>query len=406
MLSLTLAWRNLWRNRRRTFITMASIIMAVILSSIMNSMQLGQYDQMIDNSVGKFSGHIQVQDTSYLDEPTLDHSIEWSTEIEERLSATSGVEHVIPRIDTYALAAGPERSRAAMLIGIDPEVEAQLSDPQSKLIKGTYFSNTFENGVLIAEGLADFLNVNTGDTLILIGSGYQGMSASGAYPILGILRFGIPEMNKSMVYIPLETIQEMTGAYDRVTAIAILVDRISDIGSISSDIDKTLPEGLVARPWQDIMPELVQAIQADYGSSFIILLILYMVVGFGIFGTVLMMTAERTYELGVMTAIGTPKSRLAGILTLEMICITVMSTIIGIVVSFPIMYYFNVNPLEFDGETAKAILEYGMEPYIRFSLDPMVPMTQAGIVLAITAAISLYPLWHMRNLKPVEAMRH
>src|SRR5690606_24950458 len=219
---------------------------------------------------------------------------------------------------------------------------------------------------------------------------------------IGILRFVIPDMNKSMVYIPLETIQEMTGAYGRVTAVAILVNRISDVGSIASNIDETLAEGLVARQWQDIMPELVQAIQADYGSSFIILLILYMVVGFGIFGTVLMMTAERTYELGVMTAIGTPKSRLAGILTLEMICITMMSTLISVLLSFPIMYYFNVNPLEFDGETAKAILEYGMEPYIRFSLDPQVPMTQAGIVLVITALISVYPLWHMRKLKPVE----
>lgn len=405
MMILTMAWRNIWRNRRRTLITMASVVMAVLLSALMGSMQQGQYDQMIDNTAGTFSGHLQIQAEGYQDEPTLDNSIELAPDQLQALQKRPDVLAVVPRLDTYALAAGLDRSRAAMVVGIDVRAEDHLSDPRSKVSSGRYFDSNDENGALVAEGLAEFLNIAVGDTLVLLGAGYQGMSASGAFPVVGLVRFGLPDMNRQTVYLPIGAAQEMTGAYGRLTAVAVLVQSIKDAGPVAADIASTLPEGLVALDWQTLMPELVQAIQADYGSSLIILLVLYMVVGFGIFGTVLMMTAERRFEFGVMNAIGTPKSRIVFMLIVEMACITFAGTLVGIALSLPVMFYFNRNPLEFGGEMAAAILEYGMEPYIRFSLDPGIPLTQGLIVLVITLLIGLYPLWHLRKLKPVESMR-
>src|SRR5690606_31032679 len=120
--------------------------------------------------------------------------------------------------------------------------------------------------------------IGVGDTLVLLGAGYQGMSASGAFPVVGLLHFGLPDMNRQMVYLPIATAQEMTGAYGRLTSVAVLVNAIKDAEAVAADIGADLPEGLVALDWQALMPDLVQAIQADYGSSIIILLILYMVV--------------------------------------------------------------------------------------------------------------------------------
>lgn len=406
MLYLKLAWRNIWRNKRRTLITMASVVMAVLLSTVMSSMQQGQYDQMIDNTVGSFSGHLQVQHPDYFDESTLDNSLEADNEMLGKIRDHEGVETIIPRLDSYALAAGADRSRAAMVVGIDVEAEKALSEPQQKITEGSYFNSNTENGVLVSAGMADFLDLALGDTLVLLGQGFRGMSASGAYPIKGIMKFGIPDMNNSLVYLPMETAQHFYAAYDRLTSVVVLLQHPEEVDVVVSELDKALNEKYSVLGWQTLMPELVQAIEADRGSGMILLLILYMIVGFGIFGTILMMTAERKFELGVMIAIGTARIRMAVILILEMIFITFLGTLIGMLGSLPFMYYFNINPLEFTGEAALAIEEYGMEPFIRFSTDPDIMLNQGFIVLMITLVISLYPLFHVRKLKPVEAMRH
>lgn len=132
MFLLKLAWRNIWRNRRRTFITMASIVMAVVLSSVMSSMQQGQYDQMIENSVGSFSGHIQIQAPDYFEEPMLDHSLEINEALLSTITETPNVRAVIPRIDSYGLAGGIEKTRPALVVGIDWEQEKALSKPMRK----------------------------------------------------------------------------------------------------------------------------------------------------------------------------------------------------------------------------------------------------------------------------------
>ncbi|MEX0844203.1 MAG: ABC transporter permease [Balneolaceae bacterium] len=406
MLYLKLAWRNIWRNKRRTLITMASVVMAVLLSTVMSSMQEGQYDQMIDNTVGAFSGHLQIQAPGYFDESTLDNSLETDSDLLQKIREFEGVHSVIPRLDSYALAAGEDRSKAAMVIGIDAEAEKELSEPDQKIIEGNYFNSNADNGVLISEGLADFLNISLGDTLVLLGQGFRGMSAAGAYPITGIMKFGIPDMNNSLVYLPLETARDFYASYGRLTSVVVIIHNPEKVASVVSELKQELGDEYAVLGWQTLMPELVQAIEADRGSGLILLLILYMIVSFGILGTILMMTAERKFEFGVMIAIGTARFKMAIILIAEMIFITFMGTLFGMIGSLPFMYYFNINPLEFTGEAALAIEEYGMEPFIRFSTDPGIMLNQGMIVLVITLVISLYPLWHMRKLKPVEAMRH
>jgi ABC-type lipoprotein release transport system permease subunit len=405
MLYLKLAWRNIWRNKRRTIITMMSVVMAVMLSSVMSSMQEGQYAQMIDNTVGTFYGHLQVQKKGYHDKPTLDNSFEADSSILSNIASRKEVAGVIPRLDSYVLAAGKERSKAAMVVGIDVDKEKKLSKPDQKIIAGKYFTANNERSVLVSQGLAEYLKVSLGDTLVLLGQGFHGMSAAAAYPIGGIMKFGLPDMNKNLAYLPIQTAQDFYGAYGRLTAAVLLLKDPAQVHTVAQSIQPNLTSNLVILTWQSLMPELVQAIQADRGSGYILFLILYMVVSFGIFGTVLMMTAERKFEFGVMLAIGTARLRIAGMLIYEMIFITILGALLGMLSSLPIILYFNKYPLEFTGATAKAVEEYGMEPFFRFSADPSILLNQGMIILVITLIISLYPLWHTHKLKPVEAMR-
>ena len=405
MLLLKLAWRNIWRNKRRTFITTSSIVMAVLLSIVMGSMQTGQYEQMIQNSAGSFVGHMQIQHDLYIDEPTLDHSFELdSTRINE-ISKINGINSVIPRIDAFALAAGDHRSKATMVIGVESEAEKNLSAPNDKIILGEYFYPNETNSVLITAGLADFLNVTVGDSLILLGQGFRGISANGIFPIKGIVKFGIPALNDGIVYLPLSTAQELYGAYNRFTSIAILIDRPSNSEVFESIIEEKLAPGLVVHGWQTLLPEIIQAIEVDYGSSIVMLSVLYMVVGFGILGTVLMMTAERKYELGVMIAIGTSRFKMSVILVMEMLFISFLGVVSGVLLSLPIVVWFHVNPVYFSGDAAATILEFGMEPFIQFSTDPSIFILHATIVLFMALVISIYPVWHIQRLQPVKAMR-
>ena len=157
--------------------------------------------------------------------------------------------------------------------------------------------------------------------------------------------------------------------------------------------------------WTELMPELQQAIQVDRGSGIIILLVLYMVVGFGILGTVLMMIAERQFEFGVMLSVGTPRGTIAKILSLEVLLIALMGVGFGIMLSIPVAWYFNVNPIDLSGAMASAVEQYNMTPMLQFSVSPDIFTEQALIVFGITLLFSIIPIFRAAKLNPVEAMR-
>jgi ABC-type lipoprotein release transport system permease subunit len=382
----------------------SSILLAVLLSVVTRSMQVGSYDQMIANAVGNYAGYIQVQHEDYHDESNLNNTFYATDSLLQHIADVPNVEQVVPRIESFALAAGEQKSKATMVIGYDPQAERALSDPADKLTQGTYPSNPADQGVLITKDLANYLNVTVSDTLVLLGQGYHAVSAAGAYPIQGIFEMGPSLGNQSMVLIPLKTAQIFFGADQRLTSAALTVSNISDIRETTHNLNTQLSEPLRALAWQEIMPELVQAIEADSGSGMITILVLYIVVGFGILSTVLMMTAERQYEFGVMISIGTKRIRLAGMLIVELIMMSILGIVLGCIGSLPIIYYYHWNPIELGGEMAAMMTEYGMDPILPFSVDPTILLNQGLIVLLIIAIIGFYPLWHAWKLEPLEAM--
>jgi len=368
-------------------------------------MQIGTYDQMIQNSAGIFTGYLQVHQKGYWDKPTIDNSFAYTDSLIKKIASVNHVTDVVPRLQSYALAAGQKKSRAAMIIGFDTKAEQSLSDPQKNLIDGTYISSDSARSVLITEGLANYLNLAVGDSLVLLGQGYHGMSAADVYPIQGIVKYGIQEMNRAMVFLPIDEAQVFFGTYGRLTAAAVTLDDAHAVNDVQKTIQSQLNGPYEVMTWRQLMPELVQAIEADSGSGMIILLVLYIVVGFGIMGTILMMTAERQYELGVMVSIGTSRFRLGSMLLLELIFLALLGIILGCMGSLPLVWYFHLNPIHFSGDAAAAMRQYGMEPILPFSTDPTIILGQAMIILGLTAVVSFYPMYHAHKLNPIKAMR-
>lgn len=401
---LVFAWRNIWRNKRRTLITAASVFTAVILSLLMRSAQMGSYERMIDNVVSFYTGHIQLHGLGYWDEKTLEHSFVPNDSILDVLQNHPNVKTWVPRLESFALTSAKEISHGSLVVGINPEAEDRLTRLSQKLVDGNYL-DIRDSGILVAEGLAKKLKLTVGDTLVLLGQGYHGVTAAGKYNVQGIIHFSAPNLNDGIVYLTIPQAQKLYGTDDRLTSIAILTVTNTDATVVANDLRTGL--GLLpfeVYDWKQMLPEMVQIIEVDSAGGFIIIAILYMIIAFGIFGTVLMMLAERQHEFGILISIGMKKVKLATVVVLEILMIALLGTIAGILAGIPIITYFHYNPIRITGEMAKAYESFGIEAVFPFSNNLNIFMTQAIIVFGLTLVLSLYPWFKILKLKAIKAL--
>jgi putative ABC transport system permease protein len=404
-LLLIMAWRNIWRNRRRTLLTMASIVLAIVLSVVMRSMQLGSYKKMIDDVVGTYTGHLQVHKKGYWDDKSIDNTFFAPDSLLSSLAALPGVRSVIPRFESFALAAGREHSRGSFVVGISPEKEQALSKLRDRVTKGEYLSSG-DDGVLVAEGLADYLKLDVGDSLILLGQGFHGVNAAGSFRIKGIVSFASPELNRSFVYLDCGAMQRLFSAQHRLTCAVIEPVQSKLTAATAAMLRNTLdPKSFEVLTWRQMLPELVQQIGGDNAGGLIMLGILYLVVAFGIFGTVLMMTTERIREFGVVNALGVSSGNLSVMVVFETILLSLLSAAAGVVLVLPIVVYFANHPIRLTGEAATAMINFGVEPVLPMLLDAKIFLAQVVVVFLITMATVSYPLLLLRKFNPVAAMR-
>lgn len=400
-----LAWRNIWRNKRRTLITTASVFTAVIMALLMRSLQLGAYQRMIDNVVSFYTGHIQVHQKGYWDEQTIDNSFEPNTDLYNTLKQTAGVSNYVPRLESFALASAKELTKGAMVVGIDPEAENKLTGLSGKLVQGNYL-NTAEPSVLLSEGLAKYLQLNVGDTLVMLGQGYHGVSAAGMYPVKGIVKFPSPELNQRLVYMPLPFAQQFYSTDNRLTSIVISVPEGVEATEVANKIRAEISkDNYEVMDWRQLLPDLVQLIEVDSAGGVITISILYMIIGFGIFGTILMMLTERTREFGILVAIGMKKGTLIRVVVLEILMISSLGVLLGLGIGIPIVTYFHFNPIHVTGEMAAAYERFGMEPVFPFSVEWSIFVSQAVVVLIISLVLAFYPWFRLAKLKTIDALK-
>ena len=401
---LTLAWRNIWRNKRRSWIAIASVFFAVIIALFTRSMQLGGYRYMVKSAVSFYTGYVQVHSAGYWEEQSLDKSFIHSDYLKMMAGEMDHVTTSTPRLESFALVSSGEHTAVAMVVGVEPETEDRMTNLRKKVTEGNYLK-AGEAGILLAAGIADVLGVSAGDTVVLLGQGYHGVTAAGKYPVTGIVEFPAPDLNSIMSYLPIREAQSLYGANDRVTAVAFLIDGQEHLSGVVSGLRERLDENYEVMSWSDMLPELVQYIEMDNAQGIIMIWIIYMVIGFGILGTLLMMTMERTREFGMLISIGLKRMRLAFILTLESAILSLIAVVIGTVMGIPLLAYYRLNPIMLGGKAAEVMIAYGFEPILPFSMDPSIFWTQALTVLVIAIVAALYPIFRVFRLRPVEAVR-
>ena len=401
---IRLAWRNIWRNKKRSIITITAIVIAVFLAILMRSMQLGMYDNMIQNVVGSYSGHVQVHSNGFWEEQTIDNAFVYNNSLIQKIKKTEDVAGTTKRIQSGCLSSYGDLSKFVFVTGIEPKKEQLLTDWNKRLIDGQLLQ-TNSNSVNVGKGIAKYYNLKIGDTLIFIGQGYHGMQAVGAYPVSGILDMKNPNLNNTSVFMSLPKAQDFLSANNLMTHLVINKKQYSEEADIVATIKKQLNQDYEIMSWQEMMPEIETIIQADSAGGLIMIFILYMIITFGIFGTVLMMTQERKYEFGVVISIGMKKTKLMVAMVYETIFLSAIGILLGIVLSRPIVLYFYNNPLEFPSDQVEMMENQGFEAVIPFMSSYDIPITHGLIIFFISLIICFYPILTIYKLNPIKAMK-
>jgi ABC-type lipoprotein release transport system permease subunit len=412
LLDAKMAWRNIWRNPRRTLLTISAIAFACILLVFMLSFQFGSYDIMINSSVKINTGHLQVQAKGYNQNRKMRLVVSRPEAVTQVLTQIPEVEAFTSRSRSFALASSLKRTYGAMIVGVDPAGEARVSTLKTIVRKGSYLSDRSGSGdlgqALVGRLLARNLGVGLGDEITILGQGRDGSVAATVVRVHGIFNSGMDAFDRNTIQIPLRDFQQVFAMDKAVHEVVVLADSLADVADIKNRIGGALQQNettrsLVVLDWDELMPGLKQAIHMDLVSGSFFYLILIMVVAFSILNTFLMAILERTHEFGVLMAMGTRPGRLTRLVLTESAGMTLVGVAVGILLGCALTAYVQVVGIDMSG-SSEILSQYGIPSRLYPRLTFLSATAGPTVVLVITLVAALFPALKIRRLKPVEAM--
>ena len=401
---IKIAWRNLWRNKRRTLITSASVFFGIFFAVFMTSLQTGSFENMVDNMVRLNSGYLQIQQKEFKDKLGVNYSFVLTDSIKNAIADCPFITQKTERVETFALAASDSSSFGAIIFGIVPETENAISNI-SKWVSSGEFIQTGSQDIMLGKILAENLKIGVNDTLVLLGQGYHGVTAVGKYRVAAMLDFPIDEISKTMIYMDLPNCQDLFSLQSRITNEVLMVASPEDVGKAKKSLLPEISGDVKLYTWDELQPELVNLIEGKLAGGKFIKTLLFIIIGFGVWSTIIMLMAERRREFGVMTALGMKKLKLAVLLVIESFFIAVLGILAGIAFSLPLVFYFYINPIRLVGEIAKTFSKMGFEPVLDFSIKPGVFLGPSLTISIIFTIIILYEIWYLYKLKTTTALK-
>jgi ABC-type lipoprotein release transport system permease subunit len=409
MSSLSYAWRSLWRNRRRTLITLAAIALSIMLVQAFHNLAVGVYAQMIDDGVRAGSGHLAVYRSGYLDgrEETLSFA---PGELTARLQAIPGVRQALPRLYLPALAQSSHDSRGILLVGVEPTAERAVNPFLKGLAEDGLPRGLGGRDAVIGKRLLDDLKLAVGRKLVVTAQHRDGTLHSELLRVRGVVATGINEIDGSLLMIGIERAALLAGMPGEVHELAIILEEADDARRVLPALTALVgsrPE-LAAVSWEEAMPNLANAIKLDYASQKFIFVIILLIVTIGVINTMLMSVMERLREFGVVLALGSSPNRLRGLVLLEALLLGLVASAVGCLLGALLTWYLvevGIDLKSFIPET----LEFGgvvFDPVLRAAWDLAWMARIALYVVGLTLLSALYPAIKAGRITPVEAMRH
>ena len=405
-ISFRLAWRNLWRHPRRTWLTVGAMVFSNIILVFLISLQVGMYGMMINNSLRAQTGHLQVQAPGYKDDHKIRQVVPDVIGLAAELRSGLGTEEVAARGSAFVLASSADRTYGLQITGVEPEFESRVSSLPGLVKEGRFLDDMSASEIVIGRVLARNLQVQVGDELTFLGSGLDGSFAAAAVTVVGIFESGVADVDRGFAEVPLGFFQATFAMGTAGHAVVIMAPDLLHVGSVQSRTAVLLPEneGLVIHDWDALLPGVKQAIQADMTSAWFMYAVLVVLVAFSVLNTQLMSVLERTKEFGIVMSLGVTPRRLGRMVMLETTLMSTVGLFLGVLIGGAIVMWLSQTGFSYPGledMAGKFNLPgriYPQVSVIGLLLGPLV-------VLASSVVASLYPALRLRWLEPVAAMR-
>lgn len=403
-----LAWRNVWRNRRRSLLTISAIVFSTIIITLASSLQAGTYEAAESNAIGFMTGEIQVHYAGYNDEPSLTHSIDLSTLAVDQVSKElAWVNNQSKRLIGFGLISSDSSSAGAMVIGIEPENEREVSAFARAPVQGEYLSSSDHQQILIGRTLASNLRVSVGDTIAVLTQGYRSVMGADLYRVKGLIDSGSLDIDRSTMIMRLAEAQDLFAMPGRITHLVLRTDDPYDAPSHAAQIKESLSEAEVeVMTWEELMPELAQTKALDDAGNYVFYTFLLLLIGFEIFNTTTMSVMERIREFGIMQSIGMKPYTLSVLVFLELSIKVIASLVISALLITGLFIALKDVTIPLPEEAMELYRSFGfMFEGIKFSMRADVFVFPFVSVYLVSLFASLYPSLKVFGYSPVSAMR-
>jgi putative ABC transport system permease protein len=405
-ITFRLAWRNLWRRKRRTWLTVGAMVFSNVLLVFMISVQLGMYEMMIDNTLRAQTSHLQVQAPGYKDDHKIRQVVPDVTRLAAELRRGLAADQVAARASAFALVSSADRSFGLQITGVEPEFEPRVSSLPGLIREGRFLGDSVAEEIVIGRVLARNLRVGVGDELTFIGSGRDGSFAAAVVTVVGIFESGMPDLDRGFAEVPLGFFQVTFSMGDAGHAIAIMAPGLIQVGAMRSRVEELLPNGeaLVVHDWDELLPGLTLGIQADFVSAWFMYGILIVLVAFSVLNTQLMSVLERTKEFGIVMSLGVTPGRLGRLVMLETTLMGIVGMLLGMVLGGALVLWLGRHGFTYPGLEEMAG-KFNLPGRVYPELSAVGLLLGPMIVLVSSVAASLYPAVRLHWMEPVTAMR-
>ena len=409
--TFAIAWRNVWRNFRRSLITVLSVGMGIIALLFLWAFNDGSYNNAIDNFRLRYIGSLQIHQADFFRRPKLETHIAEPAAVTDAVAAI-GVDAWTTRLTSFALVAGDETSTGMIFVGVDPAREGTVSLLDDNIVSGRFLAPADEYAAILGARAARKLSVEVGGEIVLLSNDRRGAMTADRFTVVGLVTTGDPAVDEMSVFVPLAAAQTMLAMEGRVTDVVAQVPERELSSKVAAIRDRLADQDVEVLRWFDISSLVMDAQTLDRAFAWVFMGIVVAIVISGIANTVLVSMMQRTREFGVLLALGTRRAAVGAMIALETVILGFVGTAFGTVSGLLLVKWTNVvgidmrNMVPDENALDDMLAEFAMDPivYPVVNTDHLV----ITIVMMLVASLlsSVYPVWRSMRVEPVEAIRH
>lgn len=401
---LTIAWRNIWRNKRRSLIVLSSVAVGLVAILLNDGLSIGMIRQIFENQIGSHVSHIQIHSKGFNDNKVIQNSMSDPGKVTEVLARTPGIEHYSHRVVTYGLLSSAVNSSGCIIVGIDPAEEQTITTIDRSIVEGTYLTGK-RHEVVIGRKLAEKLNVGVGDKVVGMASTVSGSVGADMFRVVGLFQTVSSAFDKSYMFISLENAQEMLEMGAGISECAVITQDRRRAEEVRDRLVSALGPSYEVLTYADIMPLMISQMQIYEESMYIVYVIVGLAMIFGIINTMLMSVFERIREFGVLMSIGMKNSRLVGMILMEAALLGGLGAAIGLLAGLGLLIPLSHSGLNLS-MFSESLTSFGSGSVI-FPVLRLEAVAEAVVIMPFIAVIgAIYPAFKAIRFEPVRAVRY